>query len=170
MLGEGAFKAVCLAEDTITGKNVAIAKIVASLSGERASKLCLRELKMSRLLQHQNILSNDLVMTCEDTPWTTSGGDVDPIYIVMAVMDGDFSKVIHKTRDFQATPMSVEDIQDYTAQMLRGLVYMHSKGVMHRDMKPGNMMVSKQKELKLMDFGCARTLYEVISKTKKVEA
>jgi len=54
-------------------------------------------------------------MTCEDTPWTTSGGDVDPIYIVMAVMDGDFSKVIHKTRDFQATPMSVEDIQDYTA-------------------------------------------------------
>jgi len=52
MLGEGAFKAVCLAEDTITGKNVAIAKIVASLSGERASKLCLRELKMSRLLQH----------------------------------------------------------------------------------------------------------------------
>jgi serine/threonine protein kinase len=44
---------------------------------------------------------------------------------------------------------------------------MHSKGVMHRDLKPGNIMVKNKKLLKICDFGCARTSHEVKSSQKR---
>ena len=57
LLGEGTFKVVALVIDPETEEEVAIAKIKDDLTSERACKLALRELKMSRLLQHENILS-----------------------------------------------------------------------------------------------------------------
>ena len=59
--------------------------------------------------------------------------------------------------DEYSTPLAPELVRSYTTQMLRGLAYCHSRGIMHRDIKPQNLLVTKDGYLKLADFGLART-------------
>jgi serine/threonine protein kinase len=92
LLGEGTFKVVALAIDSSTLEKVAIAKIREPLTSERACKLALRELKMSRLLKHENILSCKSVMSIPDDD--DNGSLIDPLYIVMDCMDDDLTKVM----------------------------------------------------------------------------
>ena len=57
----------------------------------------------------------------------------------------------------RTTPPSSIELKAYTYQMLRGLLYLHSQGVCHRDLKPQNMLV-KNKKLVVCDFGSAKIL------------
>ena len=74
------------------------------------------------------------------------------LYLVFEFVDKDLKKF------FEATdgPLSPQLIKSYTHQMLKGLEYCHIRGVMHRDLKPQNILVSRDGRLKLADFGLAR--------------
>uniref|UniRef100_A0A5F9C6J3 mitogen-activated protein kinase n=1 Tax=Oryctolagus cuniculus TaxID=9986 RepID=A0A5F9C6J3_RABIT len=72
-----------------------------------------------------------------------------PSYLVMPFMQTDLQKIM-------GMEFSEDKIQYLVYQMLKGLKYIHSAGVVHRDLKPGNLAVNEDCELKILDFGLAR--------------
>ena len=73
------------------------------------------------------------------------------IYVVFDLMEADLSKIIKSSQ-----PLSDDHVQFFMYQILRGLKYMHSAGIYHRDLKPRNLLVNSNCDLKICDFGLAR--------------
>lgn len=86
-----------------------------------------------------------------DIPLPRDPSDLDNIYIIAEFMDTDLHSVIQS-----AQVLSDKYLQYFTFQMLKGLAYMHACNVLHRDMKPTNILVKKNCELKICDLGLAR--------------
>lgn len=101
----------------------------------------LREISVLRQLKHPNIVELSDVIQSEGR-----------LYLVFEFVDKDLKKY------FEACdgPLSPQLIKSYTFQLLRGLEYCHVRGVMHRDLKPQNILVSRDGRLKIADFGLAR--------------
>ncbi len=96
---------------------------------------------MLRQLKHPNIVAlNDVVQ---------SDGR---LYLVFEFVDQDLKKYLDACEGF----LSPDLILSYSFQILRGLEFCHIRGVMHRDMKPQNLLVSRDGRLKIADFGLAR--------------
>lgn len=74
------------------------------------------------------------------------------IYVVLEFMVGDLYQLIHKEKP-TLTPAHVKCIMH---QILTGLQFLHSKKIMHRDLKPGNLLISNSGIIKYSDFGLAR--------------
>lgn len=102
--------------------------------------------EVSYLLQfagHSNIMTiYDLVPSKDDKH----------LYMVCEVLDADLQKAIKSTKleSYQQRAISY--------QMMRGLKFIHSAGVIHRDMKPSNILLTRQCQVKLADFGWSRSL------------
>ena len=86
------------------------------------------------------------------TPVTAGSNDV---YIVYELMDTDLHQIIRSQQ-----PLSDAHFQFFAYQLLKGLKYVHSAGVLHRDLKPSNLLVNASCDLKIGDFGLARTSTE----------
>lgn len=104
-----------------------------------------RELKIQRLLEHENILGIKRLLAPKDRK------SFSEIYVVFDLMEADLSKIIKSQQ-----PLSDDHIQFFMYQILRGLKYMHSAGIYHRDLKPRNLLVNSNCDLKICDFGLAR--------------
>lgn len=79
----------------------------------------------------------------------------DELYIAQELMDADLCHIIQSKY-----PLSEEAIKRFLYQLLRGIKAMHSANVLHRDLKPGNILWKHSGELKICDFGLARGLAE----------
>ena len=69
-------------------------------------------------------------------------------------MDSDLKKYL----DSNGGDVSLQTIQSLMQQLLRGIAYCHEHRVLHRDLKPQNLLINKRMELKLADFGLARAV------------
>lgn len=140
-LGEGTFGVVYKATDTQTGRVVAIKKIRLGMYKEGVNVTALREIKLLKELRGPNII--ELI-------------DVFPnkrnLNLVFEFMESDLETVI-KDRNIV---LSQADIKAYMQMTLKGLAQCHKKWVLHRDMKPNNLLIAGSGELKLGDFGLAR--------------
>lgn len=76
----------------------------------------------------------------------------DDVYIVYDLMDTDLHQIIRSNQ-----PLTDEHFQYFVYQVLRGLKYVHSAGVLHRDLKPSNLLLNASCDLRIGDFGLART-------------
>jgi len=151
-VGQGAYGIVVAARDkTIQSKEksyLAIKKIEKAFEHKIFTKRTIRELKILRLLQHENIVG------IKDIFLPRSREEFDDIYICNELMETDLSSIVKSPQ-----PLSDEHIQFFIYQIFRGLKYMHSAGIIHRDLKPRNLLVNSNCDLKICDFGLSRTLH-----------
>lgn len=143
-MGGGAYGIVAKALDTRTDTQVAIKKIKGVFHNLEDAKRILREMKLMTELHHPNIVKLVDILNPVDR-------DFDDVYLVMEFMQADLHRTI-----YSRTALSPAHIAYIMYQVLCGLKHMHSAGVLHRDLKPGNILINKDCSVKICDFGLAR--------------
>ncbi|MHB1657406.1 MAG: serine/threonine protein kinase [Burkholderiales bacterium] len=143
-LGQGAMGVVYKAIDPLIERTVAIKTINLNLSTEDLAKFeerFYREAKSAGRLNHPNIV------TIYDV------GKTDNVaYMAMEFMEGRLLKDVLDAH----TPLSIDEIVDIGAKIAGGLAYAHEHGIVHRDVKPANIMLVRGNSVKIMDFGIAQ--------------
>ncbi|CAA7019081.1 unnamed protein product [Microthlaspi erraticum] len=149
-IGEGAYGFVCSVMNSETGENVAIKKIAHAFDNEDNAKKILREIMILAHLCHENVIEiKDVILPPQRNAFENE------VYIAYELMRGDLHQVIRSKGEL------VEDhYQNLLYQILRGLKYIHSANVIHRDLKPRNLLVDTNCDLKICDFGLARFMPE----------
>jgi mitogen-activated protein kinase 1/3 len=156
-IGRGAYGIVCSAFNSEAGEEVAIKKIGNAFDNRIDAKRTLREIKLLRHMDHENVIAiRDIIRP----PTLDNFNDV---YIVYELMDTDLHQII---RSNQA--LTEDHCQYFLYQLLRGLKYIHSANVLHRDLKPSNLLLNANCDLKICDFGLARTTSETDFMTEYV--
>lgn len=148
-LGEGNYAVVCVAEDEGLKENVAIKKIESGFEHITYTKRTLRELRILRHLQHENLIDvrNIFMVGTKD--------EFEDIYVVSELMETDLASILRSNQ-----PLNDEHRHFFLYQILRGMKYVHSAQVIHRDLKPRNLLVNSNCDLKICDFGLARVTFE----------
>ncbi|ARP71114.1 serine/threonine protein kinase [Streptomyces pluripotens] len=157
VLGEGGMASVHLAYDAVLDRQVAIKTLHTELGREHAFRERFRrEAQAVAKLTHTNIVS------VFDTGEDELNGTATP-YIVMEYVEGrPLGSVLEEdVRQFGA--MSVDKALKTAADVLAALEISHETGLVHRDIKPGNVMVTKRGVVKVMDFGIARAMQSGVS-------
>lgn len=143
-MGSGAYGVVVSAVDEISGETVAIKLVTRIFDKVQLAKRALREVTLLRhFSSHENITG--LIDVDAISP------DFQEIYIFMEPMEADLHQIIKSGQH-----LSNEHVQYFLYQILRGMKYVHSAAVIHRDLKPGNLLVNSDCELKICDFGLSR--------------
>lgn len=148
-IGHGAYGVVVSAEDTKTGKKLAIKKIPNAFNDLTDAKRILREIKLMRFFNHENVIG------IEDLEPPPSLKKFEDVYIISELMETDLHRIIYSRQE-----LSDDHIQYFIYQMLCALKYLHSANVLHRDLKPSNILLNADCSLKLCDFGLARGIDE----------
>lgn len=144
-IGTGAYGVVVSAEDTRTGKKVAIKKIPTAFDDLTDALRILREIRLMRHFNHENILS------IYDLGPPESLATLEDVYIMSELMETDLHRIIYSRQ-----PLSDDHLSYFLYQMLTALKYIHSAAVIHRDLKPSNILLNADCSLKVCDFGLAR--------------
>jgi serine/threonine protein kinase len=152
-VGSGAYGVVAAARDTTTDEVVAIKKIERAFEHQVFTKRTLRELKLLRTLKHENIINLKTILRPLDT------SNFDEIYCIFELMETDLASIIKSPQ-----PLSEEHCQFFLYQILRGLKYIHSRNVIHRDLKPRNLLVNSNCDLKICDLGLARCDFTTLNR------
>ncbi|KAG9143868.1 hypothetical protein Leryth_011515 [Lithospermum erythrorhizon] len=148
VVGKGSYGVVGSAVDAHTGEKVAIKKINDVFDHVSDATRILREIKLLRLLRHPDIVEIKHIML------PPSRREFRDIYVVFELMESDLHQVIKANDDL--TP---EHHQFFLYQLLRGLKYIHTANVFHRDLKPKNILANADCKLKICDFGLARVSF-----------
>lgn len=145
-IGIGAYGVVCSALHNQSGKKVAIKKITGVFDAPTITKRTFREIKILKHFKHDNIISIREILKPREGPT-----DFQDIYVVLDLMESDLHQIIYSKQ-----PLTEEHIRYFLYQILRGLKYIHSANVIHRDLKPKNLLVRENCHLRIGDFGMAR--------------
>jgi mitogen-activated protein kinase len=151
VLGKGSYGTVCSAIDTKSKDkpSIAIKKVCNIFNKEVLLKRAIRELKLMEFFKgHKNIIGLIDIDIVYIKPY-------DGLYCIQELIDYDLAKVIHSSVQFTEF-----HIKSFFYQICCGVKYIHSANVIHRDLKPGNILVSSQGCLKICDFGLARGISE----------
>ncbi len=139
-LGEGGMGVVYKAEDTKLNRTVALKFISPHAVGSDAEKTrFVREAQAAAALDHPNICT---VHEIDEAEGKT--------FIAMAYLDGESLK-----EKIQAGPLKLEEVLEIAIQVAQGLQAAHERGVVHRDIKSANIMLTEKGQVKIMDFGLA---------------
>jgi predicted Ser/Thr protein kinase len=150
-LGRGGMGIVYKAFDSLMEREVAI-KVISEmvLAVPEIKSRFYREARTAGKLSHDNI-----------TVIYDVGEDKGRPYIVMEYLTGKDLGTILESGD----PLTIEQKLHYAAQICRGLSFSHSNGIIHRDIKPGNIRITGSGKVKIMDFGIARAESSNLTRT-----
>jgi predicted Ser/Thr protein kinase len=146
-IGEGGFGVVYLAEDTLIGDKVAL-KV--SFAAEEYRRSLLKEAGLLRRLNHENIVRVFEADMADDA-----------LYIAMEYLPGGSLKDL-----IAGGKMNTGDAIKVIGQVLRGLAYAHGQKILHRDVKPANVLFDDSGRAKLTDFGVARMMERTAASTR----
>jgi len=139
-IGEGTYGVVYKARNRVSGELVALKKIRLEAEDEGIPSTAIREISILKELQHPNIVRlHDVIHTDKK------------LTLVFEYLDQDLKKYLDSSDGLDA-----HTIQSSLFQLLRGIAFCHDRRVLHRDLKPQNLLINKDGELKLADFGLAR--------------
>uniref|UniRef100_A0A8C7RF54 cyclin-dependent kinase n=1 Tax=Oncorhynchus mykiss TaxID=8022 RepID=A0A8C7RF54_ONCMY len=140
-IGEGTYGVVYKAKNKVTGETVALKKIRLDTETEGVPSTAIREISLLKELSHPNIVKLCDVIHTENK-----------LYLVFEFLHQDLKKFM----DSSVSGISLPLVKSYLFQLLQGLAFCHSHRVLHRDLKPQNLLINAQGEIKLADFGLAR--------------
>lgn len=140
-IGSGTYGIVYSAIDQRTGQHVAVKKVCNVFDNLILARRTYREVKILRHFQHDNVIFIRDILQPKEKLYSD-------IYLVFDLMDTDLHQIIHSRQE-----ITDEHIRYFLYQILRGLKYIHSASVIHRDLKPGNILVNENCDLKIGDFG-----------------
>jgi len=149
VIGEGAYGVVCSAIHRPSGQKVAIKKIV-PFDHSMFCLRTLRELKLLKYFQQHNVSENIITIVDIIRPPTIEA--FTEVYLIQELMETDMHRVI------RTQALSDDHCQYFIYQTLRALKALHSADVIHRDLKPSNLLLNANCDLKVCDFGLARSI------------
>ncbi|XP_038142221.1 cyclin-dependent kinase 16-like isoform X4 [Cyprinodon tularosa] len=139
-LGEGTYATVFKGRSKLTDNLVALKEIRLEHE-EGAPCTAIREVSLLKDLKHANIVTlHDIIHTDKC------------LTLVFEYLEKDLKQYM----DDCGSIMSIHNVKIFLFQLLRGLAYCHRRKVLHRDLKPQNLLINEKGELKLADFGLAR--------------
>lgn len=141
-LGEGTYATVFKGRNRQTGELVALKEIHLD-SEEGTPSTAIREISLMKELKHDNIVALHDVIHTENK-----------LMLVFEYMDGDLKKYMDTQGERGALRPPV--IKSFMYQLLKGIDFCHKNRVLHRDLKPQNLLINGKGQLKLGDFGLAR--------------
>ncbi|KAI9591227.1 kinase-like domain-containing protein [Syncephalis fuscata] len=141
-IGEGTYGVVYKARELATGRVVALKKIRLDSEDEGVPSTAMREISVLKELKHSNIVQL-LDIVHSDSK----------LYLVFEFLDLDFKKYMDSSAP---NGLTTEHIQSYLYQLVDGIHFCHARRIMHRDLKPQNLLIDRNGLLKLADFGLAR--------------
>lgn len=180
MIGQGAYGVVCSAFDLKKNCFVAVKKIENFADHRSLAKRTLRELRIVRSLHHENILGIDRVIRPHNDAFNnvymiSELMETDLACVIRSpqelteehcqvsseTMSGTHDACVHARYHMLTLPCDWLPVcwcrsQFFIYQVLRGLKFLHSADVIHRDLKPRNLIVNSNCDLKICDFGLAR--------------
>src|SRR5687768_4167291 len=140
-IGSGGMGAVYLAQDVRLGRRVALKLLDSTLTADAQSReRFLREARLASALDHPNICTIHDVGEAEGRP-----------FIAMQYVEGKTLR-----RLIEGRPLSLDSLLSITHQIADALLAAHERGIVHRDIKSGNIIVTPQGQVKVLDFGLAR--------------
>lgn len=144
-IGYGAFGIVWSVTDPRDGKKVALKKMPNVFQNLVSSKRVFREIKLLCFLKHENVMSALDILQPPHIDY------FQELYVITELMQSDLHRIIVSNQ-----PLTSDHVKIFLYQTLRGLKYLHSARILHRDIKPGNLLVNSNCLLKICDFGLAR--------------
>jgi len=150
-IGEGAYGVVFKAKDKLTDQYVALKKIRLENETEGVPSTAIREISILKELEHPGVVQLLDVIHQEQK-----------IFMVFEYLDKDLKKLMddyataNKSDGNSATGLPESLVRSYVRQLLDGVSYCHRNRVLHRDLKPQNLLINAAGMIKLADFGLAR--------------
>lgn len=141
-IGEGTYGVVYKAKDKLTGKLVALKKIRLETESEGVPSTAIREISLLRELTHPNIVQLFDVVD----------GD-NHLYLVFEFLQQDLKKLLDSVKGGLDQAL----VKSYLYQLLKAISFCHLHCILHRDLKPQNLLIDREGHIKLADFGLART-------------
>lgn len=143
-LGEGTYAVVYLGTQMSTKREVAIKEIKTEGFKDGLDMSAIREVKYLQELRHPNII--ELIDVFSDSKQNLN--------LVLEVLPSDLEKVIKDKN----TVIGGVDVKRWLLMILRGVYHCHRNGILHRDLKPNNLLMDPVGNLKIADFGLARSI------------
>ncbi|KAK0529625.1 Cyclin-dependent kinase catalytic subunit [Tilletia horrida] len=146
-IGEGTYGVVFKARDLTPGNNgriVALKKIRFENEEEGVPSTAIREISLLKETRDDNIVRLFDVIHQDSK-----------LYLVFEFLDLDLKKYMEKVGS-NPDGMSPDIVRKFSWQLIRGIFYCHSHRILHRDLKPQNLLIDKEGNLKVADFGLAR--------------
>jgi len=141
-LGEGGMGVVYKAQDLKLGRFVALKFLLAPFGGsEEQKKRFIREAQAASALDHPNVCT---VYEIDETP-------AGQTFICMAYYEGE-----PLNKKLERGYLTLEEVLDFGLQIAQGLAKAHQIGIIHRDVKPANVLITKEGSAKILDFGLAK--------------
>ena len=140
-VGEGTYGVVYKCQNKQTGQYVALKKIRLENEEEGIPSTAIREISILKQMNHMGIVK--LIETINGEK---------KLYLIFEFLDYDLKKFL----DAKGAPLPMNLVKSYLYQITAALRYCHSKRILHRDLKPQNLLIDKNGIIKLADFGLAR--------------
>ncbi|KAG6416903.1 hypothetical protein SASPL_124344 [Salvia splendens] len=141
-IGQGTYSSVYKGRDLLTNKYVALKKVRFDNMDPESVKFMAREILILRRLDHPNIIKLEGIIASK----TSSS-----LYLVFEYMEHDLTGIA----SLPGVKLTEPQVKCYMKQLLSGLDYCHSNGVLHRDIKGSNLLINNHGILKIADFGLA---------------